>query len=242
VNYEPRFYRDFTSNERWESYRVQVESTDLYIRTQGNHTYWVHKKVWELRSILTEHIKVQPRFLDSLQPVPRVRGVHPMLKAMYQASEAAGTGPMAAVAGAIAQWVGHELGRWSREVIVENGGDLYLLLQQPGTTTLYAGESKFSGTIGLALDPVKTPLAVCTSSGTVGHSYSQGKADAAVIVSKQACLADAVATGAANRVITAEDLEPALDYALKIPGVLGAVLVLGDHLAAKGEVELVPAY
>ncbi|MDZ7762168.1 MAG: UPF0280 family protein [Desulfovermiculus sp.] len=239
MSFEPRFYRDFTCNERWETYRVQVESTDLYVRTQGNQSFWVQKKVCELRSVLTEHFKRQPRFLDSLIPVPRVRGVHPMLKAMYQASEAAGTGPMAAVAGAIAQWVGHELGRWSKEVIVENGGDLYLILEQSGTLTLYAGDSKFSGTIGLALDPGKTPLAVCTSSGTVGHSYSQGKADAAVIMAQDACLADAVATGAANRIATKDDLEKTLDYALKIPGVLGAVLVLGDNLAAKGDVELV---
>mgnify|MGYP006274735751 FL=1 len=239
MSYEPRFYRDFTSNERWESYRVQVESTDLYIRTQGNHAFWVQKKVCELRSVLTEHFKRQPRFLDSLTPVPRVRGVHPMLRAMYKASEAARTGPMAAVAGAIAQWVGQELKRRSKEVIVENGGDLYLLLQQAGTSTVYAGKSKFSGKIGLALDPAKTPLSVCTSSGTVGHSYSQGRADAAVIISKDACLADAVATATANLVSKGEDLEVALNYAVNISGVLGALLVLGDNLAAKGDVELV---
>lgn len=240
MSYEPRFYRDFTSTDRWESYRVQVESTDLYIRTKGNHAILTQKEISELRAVLTEHIKRQPGFLDSLIPVPRMRGVHPMILAMYRASELAGTGPMAAVAGAIAQWVGQELRKLSKEVIVENGGDLYLCLQQPGTVTLYAGRSRFSGTIGLALDQEKTPAGICTSSGTVGHSYSQGRADAATIISQNVCLADAVATGAANLIGAEDDLEPALDYALAVPGVLGAVLVLGDKLAAKGDVELVP--
>jgi ApbE superfamily uncharacterized protein (UPF0280 family) len=162
-----------------------------------------------------------------------------MLSAMYKASEMAGTGPMAAVAGAVAQWIGQELRRWSNEVIVENGGDIYLCLEQAGKTTLYAGQSKFSGAIGLALEPSQTPLAVCTSSGTVGHSYSLGQADAATIVSKDACLADAVATGAANLVGTDQDLEKALDYAVDIPGVMGAVLILGDNLAVKGDVQLI---
>jgi hypothetical protein len=240
MSYEPRFYRDFTSTERWKSYRVQVESTDLYIRTKDNHAIQAQNKVSQLRSVLTEHIKCQPGFLDSMIPVPRLRKVHPMILAMYRASELARTGPMAAVAGAIAQWVGQDLKKLSNEVIVENGGDLYLSLQQTGTTTLYAGKSRFSGTIGLALDPDKTPLGICTSSGTVGHSYSQGRADAATIISRDVCLADAVATGAANLIRTEDDLAPALDYALAVRGVLGAVLVLGDKLAVKGDVELVP--
>jgi hypothetical protein len=239
MSYEPRFYRDFGSSDRWESYRVQVESTDLYIRTRGNHALWVQKRVCELRKVLIDHIRRQPSFVDSLVPVSRMRSVHPMLSAMYKASEMAGTGPMAAVAGAVAQWIGQELRRWSNEVIVENGGDIYLCLEQAGKTTLYAGQSKFSGAIGLALEPSQTPLAVCTSSGTVGHSYSLGQADAATIVSKDACLADAVATGAANLVGTDQDLEKALDYAVDIPGVMGAVLILGDNLAVKGDVQLV---
>ncbi len=239
MNYEPRFYRDFTSNERWVSYRVQVESTDLYIRSHTNEALKVQKQVRELRSVLIKHMQRQPEFLDSLVPVPRMRGVHPMVMSMYRAAESAGTGPMAAVAGGIAQWVGEDLIPRSREVIVENGGDLYLSLQQPGRSTLYAGDSKFSGAIGLMLHPETTPMAVCTSSGTVGHSYSQGRADAATVISKDACLADAVATGAANLIDSKEDLEKALDYALGISGVLGAVLILGDNLAAKGQVELV---
>jgi hypothetical protein len=239
VNCEPRFYRTFSSSERWESYRVRVESTDLYIRTQGNHALWIQKKVCELRTVLTRHIQRHPRFLESLTPVPRVRGMHPMLTAMHRASELAGTGPMAAVAGAVAQWVGSGLQTWSREVIVENGGDIYLCLQEAGTMSLYAGASRLSGAIGLSLKPSQTPVAVCTSSGTVGHSYSLGRADAATIVSRDACLADAVATGAANLVGSEQDLEKALAYALDIPGVLGAVLILGDNLAAQGDVQLV---
>ncbi|MCA1989441.1 MAG: hypothetical protein LDL07_09915, partial [Desulfarculus sp.] len=83
------------------------------------------------------------------------------------------------------------------------------------------------------------PLAVCTSSGTVGHSLSLGRADAATILAKDAALADAAATALGNRVRTAADLATALDWAQGVPGVLGALVIKGSQLAAWGEVELV---
>jgi ApbE superfamily uncharacterized protein (UPF0280 family) len=158
---------------------------------------------------------------------------------MYRAATAAGVGPMAAVAGAVARWVGRMLREKSDWVIVENGGDIHIDTGRPVTVGLYAGTSPFSGRIGLRLDPGPMPLGVCTSSATVGPSLSFGRADAATVVSRDAALADAAASGLGNRISGPADLEAALSWVLDVPGVMGALAVCGGRMAARGEIEIV---
>jgi ApbE superfamily uncharacterized protein (UPF0280 family) len=117
---------------------------------------------------------------------------------MAEAASIAGVGPMAAVAGAVASFLGQVLGSCSREVIVENGGDIYLRSAHERVVAVFAGDSPFSYKIGLRVKPEDTPAGICTSSGTVGHSLSFGNADAVVIKGESAILADAVATQAGN--------------------------------------------
>ena len=81
-------------------------------------------------------------------------------------------------------------------------------------------------------------MGICTSAGTYGHSYSAGRADAAVVLAANTCLADAVATAMGNRVRDPNDAEAAVDFALRITGILGAVVVIGDTLAVRGDVQL----
>ena len=238
MDYRQRFYRDFTRSERWESYRVRVQSTDLYLKTSGNQALRVQTKVRELREEIKDHIRRQPEFLDSLLPVTELPNEAGVVSRMKRAAFKAGVGPMAAVAGAVAEAVGLDLAGRSKEVIVENGGDCFFKLQQPAVSTIFAGKSPFSGRIAIRIDPGKSPLAVCTSSGTVGPSYSRGRADAATIISRDACLADALATGAANIIASEHDFEAGLEYAMNVEGVLGVVLIYKDKLAVKGEVEL----
>jgi hypothetical protein len=237
--YRQRFYRDFSRSERWVSYRVQVESSDLFIRSRENQAYRMQQLVRQLRREINEHIQRQPEFLDSLTPVEPMRRAPSIVQSMYRAADLAGIGPMGAVAGAVAERVGRALLGGSEEVIVENGGDNFLVLQAPCISTIFAGQSVFSGHVGLRIQPEQTPLAVCTSSGTIGHSYSQGRADAATILAADAALADAVATGTANRIANEGQVEASLEYAMAIPGILGAVLICGRTMAARGAVELV---
>jgi uncharacterized protein len=239
MSFNHRFYRDFTDAKRWKTYRAAVETTDLYIKESGNHSVWVEKIVSELRDEIKKHIQQNPEFLHSLTPVKHVKNAHPIILKMNKAAEKAGVGPMAAVAGAIAEFVGFELLKKSKEVIVENGGDIFLKLEHSGIITIFAGNSPFSQKIGIKIYPEKTPLSICTSSGVIGHSLSKGKANAATIISKDAALADAVATEAANLINSENDFETALDYALNIKGVLGAVLIFKDKLAVKGDVEFI---
>jgi hypothetical protein len=159
---------------------------------------------------------------------------------MAEAARKAKVGPMAAVAGAIAKFVGLELLAFSEEVIVENGGDIFLKIKQNRKVGIYAGTSPFSEKIALEVAAREKPFSVCTSSGTVGHSFSFGKADAVVVIAENASLADAAATAIGNVVKEISDIEQGLKVAKTIRGLDGVLIIKGDHLGALGKVKLVP--
>jgi len=146
---------------------------------------------------------------------------------------------MAAVAGAVAQAVGGALLAASPEVIVENGGDIFLASGAERVAAVFAGDSPLSMKLGLKLPAAPRGLGLCTSSGTVGPSLSAGRADAAVVLAPDAALADAAATAIGNRVKSAGDLAAAMEFAEGVAGLSGALAVIGESLAAWGKIELV---
>ena len=192
------------------------------------------------RRLLEGYIKQRPVFATSLAPVSVAQNAPEIIKEMAALAEKAGVGPMAAVAGAIAEFVGSGLAAFSPEVIVENGGDIYLKSLSDRVVGIYAGLSPLSGKIGLEIKGADTPLGVCTSSGTVGHSMSLGRADAVVVVSRSAALADAVATAAGNLIIRVDDIAKGLEFARGISGVLGVVIIKDDQLGVWGRVKICP--
>jgi ApbE superfamily uncharacterized protein (UPF0280 family) len=104
---------------------------------------------------------------------------------------------------------------------------------------IYAGHSPLSLKIGIVISPEETPLGICTSSGTVGHSLSFGKADAVCILSKSAALADAVATTVGNMVQEKKDIELGLEKGKEIDGVLGVLVIVGEKMGVWGKIQLV---
>jgi ApbE superfamily uncharacterized protein (UPF0280 family) len=136
--------------------------------------------------------------------------------------------------------VGRDLLAYSEEVIVENGGDIFLKTRRPLTVGIYAGKSPLSLKLGLELDPGDRPMAVCTSSGTVGHSLSLGQADAVCVLSRSGALADASATAVGNRVKSSADIQTGVTFGKQIDGVNGLVIVVGDRIGLWGQVQLVP--
>jgi len=226
-------------------FHVSVEETDLVIgvpkdRFSERLAAETTREVEALRRRLELYLKDDPAFLTALEPRPPLPGAPPIVRMMCEAGERVGVGPMAAVAGAVAELVGRRLLARCGEVIVENGGDIFLASRTTRRVGIHAGGSPFSGRIALAIDPQETPIGVCTSSGTVGHSLSLGNADAVVVTADSVALADAAATAAANAVHGDADLERAVALALNVRGVRGAVAIRGDRLAAKGEVRLAP--
>jgi uncharacterized protein len=238
--YESRTYRDPGDTDRFKTFRVVVETSDLYVKALSSLEKETEALIRESRAQVKWAIERRPHFLKSLVPLEEDPADSPVALAMIRAGKKAGTGPMAAVAGAVAEFVGKGLLPLSPEVIVENGGDIFLKVDSPIIVGLFAGNSSFSGRIGIRIESAPIPLGICTSSGSVGPSLSLGNADAATIISHNAALADAVATGVGNRVHKPEDLKPAVEWGMKVPGVIGALAILGDKIAALGDVELVP--
>ena len=161
---------------------------------------------------------------------------------MAAAARLAGVGPMAAVAGAIAGSIGRRLSSSNKEVIVENGGDLYIDTDKPRNVGIYPGrQSPFYGKLSLRIKPDDSPLGLAASSGTLGHSLSFGAADAAVVLARTSVLADAAATALANRVYSQEEevLAAAGKQIAAIPGVIGHLIIAGGRLEAGGKIDLV---
>jgi len=238
--FQERIYRLKCAGSGLVSFTAQVKETDLWITASQDLAPEAVSAVMTLRRSLESYLVENPAALASLEPLPLDPLAPPLMQAMLAAGQAAGTGPMAAVAGALAQAVGRELGRLADEVVVENGGDVYLAAGRDMTVGLEAGDSPVSGRLGIKIALDDMPLCLGTSSGTVGHSLSLGKADAATVKAADGALADAAATALGNRVKTARDLEPALDWISGVPGVQGALIVIGAKLAAWGDMELVP--
>lgn len=236
--YQPRTYRHWVSSPDLVSFSVAVAETDLHISATGDLAEEARRLIIKYRGLLEGYIKEQPLFLSALKPLPAAKGAPSIVREMVRAARQTDVGPMAAVAGAIAQYVGADLLELSPELIVENGGDIFLKSKGERVVAIYAGGSPLSGKIGIRIKGAATPLGVCTSSGTVGHSLSFGRADAVVAVAKSAILADAVATAVGNRVKTVADIAAGLECAKGIDGLLGAVIILGEKFGAWGDVEI----
>ncbi|MDP4179910.1 MAG: UPF0280 family protein [Bacillota bacterium] len=236
--YEKRTYREYFKGSKLTFFDVVVFETDLRIGAEKDLSSLAYKWVVEYRNQLEEYIKKDSLFLTSLVPTDP-KGSYPyIIQKMCEAAKKAGVGPMAAVAGALSELVGLKLLEYSDEVIVENGGDLFVKADCVRKVGIYAGTSPLSGKLALEIQPGRTPVGICTSSGTVGHSLSFGKADAAVIISEDTFLADAVATATGNVVKDVSHIEKGIEFASGIEGVVGAVIIVGDKMGIWGDVKL----
>ena len=238
--YEPRTYRDFGPAGRFKTFRVVVETSDLYVKAHAILEAETEHLIRAARSQVEDAISRRVEFFRSLVPISEDPSDSPLVLQMIRAGQKASTGPMAAVAGAVAEFVGRGLLKWSPEVIIENGGDIFLKVAHQVVIGVHAGKSPFSGRLGIMVGPSPLPLGVCTSSATVGPSLSLGSADAATVISRDVCLADAVATALGNRVSKPKDLKRAVEWAVEVPVVDGALAIIGDKISAVGDLELVP--
>ncbi len=219
-------------------WRVQHLETELFICADRLCEDAAAEAVRSLRSELDAYIAVNPQFSKSLEPVEPEKNAPETVKAMCRAAKSAGVGPMAAVAGAFSAQVGRQILKFSKQVIVENGGDIFIKTDKQKTVAVFAGSSPLSLKVGIVVDSREMPMSVCTSSGTVGPSLSFGKADAAVVVSPNAYLADACATRLGNEIKHAADIESALDMMMRVPGVTGAMAIVDDVCGAVGDIRL----
>jgi hypothetical protein len=236
--YKKRSYRELTKDSDLVGQEIVVKETDLFIFAEKDIKSAAEEIVKKYRTEIEKYIKHRPEFMASLEPISQDSKASDIVKEMIRATELAGVGPMASVAGAIAEFTGNELLAYSKEIIIENGGDIFIKSNKARRVAVYAGDSPFSNKIFIKIKPEDAPIGICTSSGTVGHSLSFGKADACVIIAKSASLADAVATAVCNRIKEKKDIAPSLEFAISIKGVRGAVVILGKDLGSIGNIEL----
>jgi hypothetical protein len=153
VPYQERFYRTRTASPDWVSFTIQVKESDLWIRARRNLAEEGYERLYRHRQAIEEYIRQHPEFGEALTPLPPDPLAPAIIQEMLAAGRAAGVGPMAAVAGAVAQYVGNDLLELSSEIIIENGGDLFISCRESLTVGLFAGTSPLSQRIGVSLPP-----------------------------------------------------------------------------------------
>ncbi|KAF0156508.1 MAG: hypothetical protein FD159_1723 [Syntrophaceae bacterium] len=239
MSYEERKYRSLINKRNLSSYNVKISESDLFISSDTNLAAAAEKSLIQHRHSLENHIQNHPEFRTSLLPFPEDDLAPPIVRDMIARSKICGVGPMASVAGAISEFVGYDLLDQTENLIIENGGDIFLRSINKLTVAIYAGESTLSYKVNFIVKPEETPLGICTSSATVGPSLSFGIADAVCVISRSATLADAAASAIGNRIKSKKDIKPTLDYGIKIPGVKGIVIICGNDMGVIGDIEFI---
>ncbi len=237
--HEERTYRSLINKDNLTSYNVIIAESDLFISSDTNLADLAQKSLIKYRHSLETYIQNHAEFRTSLLPLPEDKFAPPIIREMLDKSKICGVGPMASVAGAVSEFVGYDLLDQTENLIIENGGDIFLNSKNKLTVSVYAGKSPLSYKVNLLIKPEETPMGICTSSATVGPSLSFGKADAVCVISKSATLADATASSIGNRVRSKKDIKAALNYGIEIPGVNGIIIIIGNDMGAIGEVEFV---
>lgn len=233
---------------RFEPLAVKEGESDLWIGLPAGSGDSVKAKTAEaaralvrsLRADILAYDESRPDFRSSLEPIPYDPAAPAVVRAMLDSSRKAGVGPMASVAGAVAQAAGEALVAefGFREIAVENGGDDYLRLSSPLLASIYSGLTGFSSHLALVVPPELCPLGICASSAKIGPSLSFGNADACVVTCADCALADAYATAFGNLVKREADIEPCLEKAAKIPEILSLVIIKGGKAGVIGSLKL----
>ena len=249
-------YRDTLPQAALDFIRHLRDSLDRYIATDKTYATTLTPYKASLQPLATLDSFVASRHTQCPPPQGREQKVSPcggdleeaspcgwelgsILRHMSEAGTQAGTGPMAAIAGAFNKALADHLKTTFhlQEIIIENGGDIYADLHDDFNIAVYANQSPLSRKVGIQIPAADFPLGICTSSGTCGHSFSFGKADAVMIVCKDVLLADAYATAIANRIQTVDDIQTVADT-ITDSDILSAILIKDDRLAIIGRYPL----
>ena len=221
------------------SFSAAVKETDLCIWARHDLREKTLNAVLRYRGQLERYIRRYPLFRTALEPFCIQDDAPSIVKAMSLAAEKVSVGPMASVAGAIAEYVGKDLLAFSQEVVVENGGDIFLRLERKKMIGIYSGQSPLNREVSLEIRPEETPMGICTSSGMLGHSFSFGRADAVVALAHSAALADASATAIGNQVKEVSDIKRGIEFSKRIDGLKGVVIIKDDKMEVYGKVRTV---
>lgn len=243
--YTARSYRSTAARPDEKTFQAVIEESDLWITcgkayfdASGGLPGRVMERLREVRSVIKAWLRLEPDFGPSLVPVPAPENAPEIIRSMARGGERWQVGPMAAVAGAVAQEVARAFMDESPDFLVENGGDIFMASTRERTVALLP-DPENSASIGIRLNAALFPLAVCSSSSTIGHSLSFGRGELVTVISADASLADAAATSLCNRLKGPKDMERIIREAEKDPDVIGLFASCQGHIGLWGDVELV---
>ncbi len=223
MNYKDKVLHNRVKAEDLVRFEVIEKETDLLILAEGNF----YEKA--LESLLNHRDEIEGE----------KEKASAMVKEMHKISKKLKVSSMATFGGALAETVGKDLLPYSNELIVENGGDIFIKTNQKRKVIIYADGSPFSGKIALEIEPQEKPFAVCTSSGNREDAFNFGKADAVTVIARNAFLADAAATAIGNQIKDSSDIDQALKFAKKIRGLDGVLILKDDQMGMLGKVKIV---
>lgn len=242
---EPRWYREQMNSKRFKPFTVKYLETDLWIGIDENsYLHSIKKfcleKIRLYRQQLDNYILINKYFKTSFVPLPFDPSAPEIARDMMLKSQNSSVGPMACVAGAFSDFLGREIieNFNPAELIIENGGDVFILSREDMKVAVYAGKSPLSGKIGINIPSEYTPLGVCTSSATVGPSVSLGKTDATMVVCSSAALADGYASFFGNQVSSPSDIDKVINSAKNVPKIISAIIVCQDKFGICGKLKL----
>lgn len=183
------------------------------------------------------YLAADPDYARALVPYAPKSDAPDIFRRMSAASSLAGIGPMGGVAAACSELLAMRLATQIpyREIIIENGGDIFARCSGSLDVAVWAGESPLSGKVGFRVPSGGTDVGICTSSGTVGPSLSFGVADAVMVVCRDAVLADCLATAYANRVKSIDDVESVAEALGNETEVIAAAVVKDDRIGIAGQ-------
>lgn len=243
--FQPRSYRKKMEGNRFSCFHLEYHESDLWIGADPwsykvEMINFARKIITGLREDLVQYEIRNPGFFRSHAPIQPDNSMPGIIERMCREACKAGVGPMAGVAGAFSEYLGYALMEnfHTGELLIENGGDCFLQIAEPATVTIHAGNSALSEKVGLIVPPDFSPVGICTSSGTVGHSFSYGKADAVTVSSRNIIFADAMATSVANRITDKSSIQCMLDEVSNCHEMVSLVLICEDRLGYLGEFEM----
>jgi ApbE superfamily uncharacterized protein (UPF0280 family) len=214
--------------------RFEIGETAVTIAGDSSHIPRATEAIARARDDIQHQISVDPFFLTTFEPYDRSRATSDLTRRMCDASRSASVGPMATVAGAIAQAAleamvedgcGHG---W-----VDNGGDIALMLDRPTVVEVFC-EPGSDDAFGFEVGPTDGIIGICSSSGKLGHSISLGSADVSVAIADSAILADALATSICNRVRTGSDMQGCFEPFSRVDGFIGGLVVFEGDTSMAG--------
>lgn len=232
--YEERFYR----NQIFSKFKLEVsfKESDLLICTDKRIDRGLAENVLiKYYRQIEEYVKANPSFLNSLFPLEINMGAPEIVKRMGEVSHLTGIGPFSSVAGAVAFYVGKDLLPFCEEIVIENGGDIFLRINEDKRLGVYLGDRFKIKNVTLKIKKRNCPFGIASSSSVIGHSLNFGRADLVTVIAKNVIIADGFATSLSNRIKKIKDINEIFKEAKDISEIEGLFVAFEDKLFLWGD-------